>query len=349
MYNTIPAASAETISAHERLLGGNTVHRGRLAKFLRLAEHAGPTEKRQILATLPRDLAVTHDGRVQPVRELLQGVNVSDTPLIQAELYRTVIEGSRPYVCMRQATMTVPMKSSTLNPPAGAAAGYMGEVAEGADIPAEETFPEKKTVTAKKYGVRPLISQELVDDGEFDAVALHISHFGAVGENTLNRLVLTELLDNAGQEHDAEEGATVIGLPSMARARGQVAAEGFQPDTVIMHPDLEALVLEKLMPNNAYYQVGGTFQTGVVPNILGMKAYTCGVADASSTHDWDYDSDGEMGGLVIDSRRACMTGIRRDISVERYKDNVKDLVGLAISMRVGVEYMHANAICRMEY
>jgi hypothetical protein len=56
-----------------------------------------------------------------------------------------------------------------------------------------------------------------------------------------------------------------------------------------------------------------------------------------------------MGMLVFDSKSSGGIGMRQDLRVEQYKDPIRDLVGMAMTMRAACQYGVANAICRVEY
>lgn len=83
--------------------------------------------------------------------------------------------------------------------------------------------------------------------------------------------------------------------------------------------------------------------------ILGLKSVVTGVTDNSSTYTWDYDSDGDIGMCVLDSKNAGAIVIRRDISVERYSDPIRDLIGIGVTARFDADRLHANASARVEY
>lgn len=321
-----------------------------LSTYLRLAIGAAdaPHETKTIVNSLPKELSYNIDGQTKNVRELLLTEKIESTTLIQAEMAATVNEGAQLVKCMRQAIPTVQVKSSSYVWPLGPANTYAPEIAEGAEIPTIVGEYSSRTFTVKKYGQMPRITRELVNDGLYDIIALEVQNAGAAVENTLNQQALTALLDGAGNEDD-NNGAdlTIKGVKAIADAAALIKADGFNPDTIIMCPGAEALVLKEFVLSN--YVGADSVMGGRVPTILGMKAYTLGVTDASASYAWEYDSDGDIGMLVLDSRKAGAIAMREDLTVEKFDDPVRDLIGCKVTARFGVNYLHANASARCEY
>jgi HK97 family phage major capsid protein len=261
------------------------------------------------------------------------------------------MEGAEPARCMRQALPVFSVKSNSFVMTMGESGTYAAEVAEGAEIPIDVQDYTARTFTIKKYGVRPLISRELVDDGMFDVVALEVQKAGFRLENTLNQQVLTMLLDSAGNENDCDVSGTPTeadaGIKAIAATVGLIKADGFVPDTIVMSPAFEALVMKEFVPTG--YVGADAAMSGRVPSLLGLKAYSCGATDASSTYTWGYGTDGYIGAAVFDSKNATPIAMRRDVSLEKYSDPIRDLVGCSMTMRFGTNYLFADAIGRIEY
>ena len=304
----------------------------------------------RIVETIPRELGTVYDGKIEPVRELLLSTAIESTTLIQTEMYATVIEGAEPFKCMRQACKVLPMKANTLTIPVGEAGSYAPEVAEGAEIPISDQDYTAVTLTAKKYGVRPMITDEMVADALYPVMEMEIRKAGAKLENTLNQLALTELIDNtANNEYDSNVGTNTItaaGTKAIVHALGNVKADGFLCDTIVMSPSAETVVMAEYTPTS--YVGAEAVASGRLPNIMGLKAFTCSVADASSST-WDYDSDGEIGMVVFDSQNSTVIGERQGITVKRYEDIVRQLQGGTVSARWAVGTLQANAGARIEY
>jgi hypothetical protein len=327
-----------------------------LRTYLKLAlgEPNGRALQRIVEREIPRELGTVFDGKPEPVRELLLSTAIESTTLIQTEMYNTVIEGAEPFKCMRQALKVLPMTANTLTITIGEAGSYAGEVAEGAEIPIAVQDYSAVTFTAKKYAVRPLITKEMVEDSLYPVIEMEVRKAGAKLENTLNQLALTELIDNTSNNEldvsvatgTAPNDYANAGTKAIVRALRNCKADGFLCDTIVMSPDAEAVVMAEFTPTS--YVGAEAVASGRLPNIMGLKAFTCGVADASS-QTWEYNSDGDIGMVVFDSQNSSMIGMRRDITVERYEDPIRDLVGMSATMRCAVDTLQANAGARIEY
>lgn len=313
--------------------------------FMEMAMNPESSVIKDLAATIPKELGYNHDGTLMQVKELLLTEAVESTTLIQAEAHATVMDGSEPSICLRRALPTVGMKSRTMNWTVGETGTYAPEVAEATDIPIDNQDYATVEFKAKKYGVRPLITKELIEDGLFNVAEIELRKAGRRVENRLNQNGITELIDSAGLEHDCD--GSNWGIKAIASGVSKVRAAGFNPDTLIMHPSAEAIVLQEFVPTN-YYPTEAIVNTGMVPNILGLKTFTCGVTK-NGTQEWDYDTDGDIGMVVYDSVAAAAIGMRRDTTVENFDDPVKDMVGMTVTSRFDVEAIIANACCRIEY
>ena len=299
----------------------------------------------RIVETIPRELGTVYDGKIEPVRELLLSTAIESTTLLQTEMHATVLEGAEPWKCMRQACTVLPMKANTLTIPVGEVGSYAPEVAEGAEIPISDQDYTSVTLTAKKYGVRPMITDEMVADALYPVIEMEIRKAGAKLENTLNQIALTNLIDNtSANEHDAS--GSNLGIKAIATAIKKVKADGFIPDRIVLHPDAEALIMAEYIPTG--YVGAEAAQSGKLPNLLGLSPFITNVADASS-ETWEYNSDGDIGMVVFDSGNSTVIGERQPITIKRYEDIVRQLQGGTVSARWAVGTLQANAGARIEY
>lgn len=310
--------------------------------YLEIAHNPGNVK--ELARVIPNELGYRLDGTVQSVKELLLTEAIESTTLIQDEAYRTVIQGSEPAKCMGNALQTIQMKSNVMNFTIGETGTYASVVAEGAEIPINTQNYSTVEFKALKYGVRPLISMELIEDGLFNVAELELQKAGMRIENSKNQVAIGEIIDCGATELDMAN--TNIGIKAVAQAVSTVRSAGFNPDTLIMHPDAEAAVLQEFVPTN-YYPTESIVKTGMVPNILGLKTYTCGVTDpASATNVWGYTTATDnIGMIVLDSTAAAAIGMRRDITVDKYNDPIKDLLGMSVTARFDVEAIVTGAMC----
>lgn len=321
--------------------------------LLEMQEHAGPSRVKELAESIPLNHFMMHNGKPQRIRELLLTEAIESASLVVVEVHKTLIEGAQPAVCFRKAMNVIPMKSNTMRVNYGANGSYLPIVAEGAAYTRNNENPTAVTFTAEKRGEIADISQELVDDAQFDVIEMEVRRTGYNAENTLNQVALSTILENSGVEHDT--GGSNQGIKAVASTRGKIrggAGAGYRPTDLIMNPEAETIVLQDYLPTAAYQKVDSTFVTGEIGPIMRMNAHVCDATIDSaigSTYTWGYAADGEIGMLVIDRDRAGAIGMREDITMEDFKEPVRDLVGMKVRMRFDVQKIHANAAARCEY
>jgi hypothetical protein len=329
---------------------------------------AGPAEKKALQDKIvTRDLAAFEkatgtrymiegeDGKFKPARELLLSENIESGTLIQTEINRTVMEGSEPAKCFRQAVPIFNMSALSMQINIGETGTYAPFVAEGSEIPINTQAYTARTWTSKKFGERPMITREMVDDSLFSVIELEVRKTGYRIENTLNQWMLQVLMDNAGNEHDlAAAISTNGGIIAVTNARAACVVDGYIPDTIVVNPNLTPYLFKDFVPG--YNPVAQQFTiSGQLPNLMGCKVYECGVdcdtlsSPTVAAQAWGDKTDGNMGMLVFDSKSCGGIGMRQDIRVEQYSDPVRDLIGMSTTMRAACQYGVANSICRVEY
>lgn len=318
--------------------------------YMKLAIGAAdaPSESNKLIEKIPEKLGHNHYGKVENVRELLKNTKIDSTTLVQTEFYNTVLEGAEPVKCMRNAVPTFRTSAGTLDVVYGETGTYAPEVAEGAPFPINVQDYSKRSFTIKKYGVRPLITRELIDRGLYDVIALEVQKAGARIENTLNQAMLSVILENSGNSSDCG-GSGATPLSFLAKAQGENMADGFAADTTIVFPTCYAAIVGGLTGSPYGGLADQVTRSGAIPNVLGMNTMVCGVTDTSSTYTWGWGTDNYIGALVIDSKNAGAIAMEKDIYVDRFSDPVRELEGAVVGIRFGVNYLFANAACRVLY
>lgn len=331
---------------------------------------AGPAEKKALSERIiARDLAAFEastgqrymvegeDGKFKPARELLLSDAIESTTLIQTEINRTILEGAEPAKCFRNAVPVFTMNANTMQINVGETGTYAPLVAEGAEIPINNQDYTARTWTSQKFGERPMITREMVDDSLFSVVELEVRKTGLRVENTLNQWMLQVLIENAGNEHDiAAAAGSVAGIQAYISARALNSADGFISDTIVCHPAMTSYLYKDFVPG--YNQMAQQYiNSGQLPSVLGCRVFECGVtltststpfASSAAGLDWAPPADTKIGALMFDSKSCGGIGMRQDTRVEQYSDPVRDLVGMSVTMRAACQYGVANAICRVE-
>ena len=306
---------------------------GHLAKLFEY-HLASDSERKEIARMMDSGLA-----------KLLLNEEVESGTLIQEEVYKTVLDGAEPAKCMREAIPVIKTKTNSLRYVMGSAGTYAEEVPEGAEIPIKTDSYSKADFEIKKVGTRPLITRELIDDGLFDVVELELKKAGQRVENKLNRDAIAELIANASGSQ-GYYNASAVGVSDIAKAIGTMKSANRTPDTLVITPDFEAMLLRD--SNLVYVNRAGspeTLRRGMIGQIFGLNVYTLGVTTANGS--WTGANQSGIGAVLLDSTCAGAIAMKRDVTVERYEDPIRDLEGISVTMRYGVKTLDGAGIVNL--
>lgn len=330
-------------------------------------ERLGSRTRRDLVRRLPANMGTfkiddfMNNTREDPLsaRQLLLTEAIESTSIIQEEVLRTVIAGAEKFKVIRDAGIAwYPCKSNALRVPLGEAQRNADEVAEGAIIQDRTQNYDKRDFTIVKYGVKHRISFEMIEDGLVDVVAEEIFYAGASLENKLNYDALTALATNAGNTTKAGQvgsGTAGTGLSILKYARKMLKEDGFFADTIIMNTPFEHDLMANAILSTPYYAGSpgeGYAMRGVLPSpLLGMKWFVTDNASTTvdGTNPWEYNSDDDVGAIVMEAKRGCGVAMRRDRTVKKVDDIVRELHTITATMRCDVNYLHANAVARCVY
>lgn len=323
------------------------------AKYLEYID-AGPARKNEILTEIPHNLGHAYvqdeDYHESSVRELLIAGSIGDTNLIQTEMYNTIMQGAEPRKVLRGWLPTINLaKANSIKIPKGTAGAYAQDVAEAAEIKIQDQTYTPVEVSVKKIGTRPLITKEMINDSQYDIISYEVKKAGARMENKLNRDILRAMLESGCQDHDCQ--GTDTGLKAIRKARTKIRKTHWLPDKVLLCDTMAELLIDAFLPNVNYSgNQADVVQSGNIGNrLFGLSVTETDTDPASKTKTWDYEYDGYIGGIVVDSMNFGATVIREDIQVEEYNDPVRQLYGSVLSMRYETGILDTNAGCTIQY
>ena len=323
---------------------------------------AGPSKQKKLLST--SSFRKTLEGRKAYDREgkclgdaykyLLQSeaTAIADSTLVQEEVYKTIIEGAEPFKCFRDAFPIIKTTSSySVRFVKGEAGSYAQKIAEGQPIDIDTQTYSYQDVTIYKYGTRPLITNELIEDSLFDVVNLELKKAGARMENTLNRNVINAILTALSTNSVAPANAH-IAVSDIAIAIAKIKKQNYIPDILVTHPTAEGYLLGD--SNLVYISYAGT-DTGlregnIGTKILGLTPYTNTATDKDTSPVWDDTSAGsDVTAIVYSKNDLGVVAMKRDLTVERYDDPIHDLIGISVTMRYGTGILAEKAGCKITH
>jgi len=331
----------------------NNISETMVNKLSKLLEYtvARPSEQQKMLTKNSFKSAVGEET----LKTLLQSENqaISDSTLVQEEVYNTVIAGAEPFRCLREVTPVVNTSTYSVRFVKGEAGTYAGKVAEGSNIDIDVQTYEKQDITIDKWGTRPVITNELIEDCLFDIVNLELQKAGARMENALNRYMLYQMIagSNAVSTNSVDPGAsTKLSVAHLAQAIAKIKGQNYMPDVLMTHPHAEgSLLQDSNVAYTAYMGTSGPLVSGNIPKLMGLTPYTCTVTE-QTTPTWDNTNAGsDIQALVFSKQDFATLCMRRDITIEDYADPIHDLVGMAITMRFGGDVLRETAACKILY
>lgn len=288
--------------------------------------------------------------RVDGYKALLQSERnaINASTLVQEEVYKTVIEGAEPFKCWRECQPIINTDSYSVRFVKGEAGTYAEKVAEGAKITIDTQEYTKTDVTIEKYGVRPLITHELIEDALFDVIDLELKKAGARMENKLNRVILAAVLAGV-TTNTVNPGGPHIAVSDIAQAIGKIKKQNYLPDTLVLHPTAEAYLIQD--SNLAYVSWAGGNQTlrnyGLGGKLMGLTPFDCTATDAASPTWDDTTAASDVTALVLSKNDLGATCMRRDLTIEQYDDPIHDLVGIALTMRYGYGILQEKSAAKI--
>lgn len=207
-------------------------------------------------------------------------------------------------------------------------------VAEGAPIPIFVSSYSNTNVKPAKYGGRPQITKEMLEDSLHDLMANEMEQTGRQLADNENTLVITAL-DGAA---NTVSGGAAITIANITRARQYLHDNDYQATDLIIGPEVE----NDLMNIDTFVEAdktGGaaTPSTNLIGTIFGMRVWVvspnAGITSTSA--------------YVIDRSQAYVIAEKRPLTVENYDDKTHDVSGIVVTQRIAVSAIRTKAIAKI--
>jgi N4-gp56 family major capsid protein len=204
-------------------------------------------------------------------------------------------------------------------------------VAEGAAIPIDTVNYSTINVKPVKYGVRPLITKEMQEDGKWDLMTHNIKVAGIEMAENLDSLVFTAL----GSADNTVSGGTAITVANITRAMQYLEDADYTPTDMLIGPTI-ANDLRNIDTFVEAQKMGSRemMTTGFIGTIFGMNVHVESGQIMTTTSAY-----------VIDKNNAFVIAEKRPVTIERYDDATHDLSGAVVTQRVSVKALRTAATC----
>jgi HK97 family phage major capsid protein len=209
----------------------------------------------------------------------------------------------------------------------------VARVAEGAAIPIDTVAYTTTNLKPVKYGVRPLITKEMMEDGKWDLMLHNIKTAGREMADNETSLIITALDDAA----NTVSGGAAITMANIARAIQYLEDSDFEATDMLLGPEV-ANDLRNIDIFVEAQKLGSRemMQTGFIGTIFGMNVHVVSGNLITSTTSY-----------IIDREQAFVIAEKRPVTVERYDDVTHDLSGAVVTQRITVGSLRTSAICKI--
>mgnify|MGYP001576468886 FL=1 len=207
-------------------------------------------------------------------------------------------------------------------------------VAEGAEIPLDQTEYTNLNIKPLKYGVAIRITREMLEDANFNLLEHNIRVAGRRFAENENSLVVTALELAA----NTVSGGAAITIANITRAIQWLEdADKVATDYIVGFEVLNDL--RNIDTFVEFQKVGNTdmLQRGFVGTIYGMNVVRVST-NAGMTTTTSY---------VIDRNYAYVIAEKRPVTVENFDLPSHDQSGAALTQRIDVQPLRTNAIARI--
>ncbi len=284
-------------------------------------------------------------------RRKLKETTLSDQAFAVAEIYRIVWEAAKPNLIFRDIVPIINTDRPIFRVIRAILIPRAFKIAEGAEIPAAGEKYDNVDVTVQKFGVRPQITREMVEDAVWDVIARQLAEAGRAVSQLENEQFLIGSASQAGLVQDAGNSVatatsgTLVYL-DIVKAVRSLREQNFyyEGGVLVTYPRAEQdlLVDDKFI--HAFY-FGGLMKKALSPSeffgqMLGFTTYVSTLIAPTGGGATDRT-------LLLDNARAGLLVIRRDLTVENLVDPIKDLTGMALTERLQYGTQRANAITKV--
>lgn len=261
----------------------------------------------------------------------------SEPEMIETEIYKNVLMDVKdnlvlgPKVALTMTAADIPGSSiNWVQQTKDAMAVHL--VAEGAPIPIDTDKYVEKSLTPKKYGVRPWITKEMIEDNKWNIVDMNIKTSTYQMAKQVDVLLEAQLSAAATASSNTDSTGSAQSIAKITNVMQLVEENGYKPDTMV----IESNSLKDLRNLDTFVEVNkaGTsemLRNGLVGRIFGMDVLLSEIV----TDNYAY---------IFDSRYALAEAYKRAPTLVRVKDDIRELEGATLTMRYDATYMRSESV-----
>lgn len=210
------------------------------------------------------------------------------------------------------------------------------EVVEGAVIPLDVEAYTSFNLKPLKYGIRIMISKEMMEDSQWDVMALNIETAGYELADNEETLIINTLDTGSGETSStrvANSNATLPISDITAAMRG-LEEENFTPTHIVCGVE----IVDDLRNIDTFVEADKAGITDpskrLIGTIFGMKVLVSNNVTA-------------VRAFVLDASFAFLLAEKRAVTIERYFDFARDTGFAVATQRIVARFLRAGAIARI--
>jgi hypothetical protein len=226
-------------------------------------------------------------------------------------------------------------------------------VGGGGEAPSETINTTQVEITPKLFNIRPAISQELIEDSQFDLIERHLFRAGEqMGEFSTQQFLARLITGTHGdgtQNTVTTTTADKTYLADLAEAWNANYQDKHPSDVIIMGPE----PLTDILSDDTVSKYSDQFHTRAVNDPPLTHGSFMGMTNVVVPMNESYTGDGALyisskwHSFVLRKSQATLTVRKRWMKIDNYSDPVRDLVGAVISSRQEASCIYNDASCEI--
>lgn len=212
--------------------------------------------------------------------------------------------------------------------------------AMGGELPSATAETVLATITPRLFGQRIEVTNELIDDSQWDLIEWHVAQSGKAMGYRSTEMVLPVIIAssdgdgtlNSGTSGDADETKLTQGTTTdIVTAVRKVGDDEFEPNTLVCTSEAWGHSISvHALPSGwqAYPPASGfSYKLGV------LDVRICNSPQLHASTDAVGAAFTNCISIIFDRRNALLTGRKRWMQIENYSDPIQDLAGAVVSAR----------------
>jgi len=211
-------------------------------------------------------------------------------------------------------------------------------VAEGAEIPIDQSAYTGFNLKPVKWGVALRITREMLEDAKWNLLQHNLTVTGKRFAENETKLILQDALDNAT---NTVAGGAAITIANITRAMQYLDDGDYTPTTLFVGME----VLNDLRNIDTFVEankVGNTemLQRGFLGTIYGLNVlkFSTNASPSSTYSKYAY---------VTDRMHAYVIAEKRPVTIENFEMPVYDMSAASVTQRIKVRHLRAQAIAKI--